>query len=88
MSAQVNKPTNVKEKEADVNRKLQLYGMFTAFQAGKVPSVRIPQILLVLQSKSGNASHEFELLLVLAGSQPALLFDLSSGRPQSPSHQC
>lgn len=40
MSAQVNKPTNVKEKEADVNRKLQLYGMLTAFQAGKVPSVR------------------------------------------------
>lgn len=39
MSANVNKPTNVKVKEADVNRKLQLYGIFNAFQNGKVPSV-------------------------------------------------
>ncbi|KAK0390953.1 hypothetical protein NLU13_0456 [Sarocladium strictum] len=38
MSANVNKPTNVKVKEADVNRKLQLYGIFNAFQNGKVPS--------------------------------------------------
>lgn len=35
----VNKPTNLKEKEADVNRKLQLYGIINAFQNGKVPSV-------------------------------------------------
>jgi len=34
----VNKPTNLKEKEADVNRKLQLYGIVNAFQNGKVPS--------------------------------------------------
>ncbi|CAG8953281.1 hypothetical protein HYFRA_00003488 [Hymenoscyphus fraxineus] len=34
----VNKPTNIQEKEADVNRKLQLYGIASAFQAGKVPS--------------------------------------------------
>jgi len=40
--ANVNKPTNVKTKEADVNRKLQLYGIISAFQAGKVPSVSIP----------------------------------------------
>lgn len=39
MSANVNKPTNKKEKEADVNRKLQLYGIINAFQNGKVPSV-------------------------------------------------
>jgi hypothetical protein len=39
MSANVNKPTNVKVKEADVNRKLQLYGIINAFQNGKVPSV-------------------------------------------------
>lgn len=39
MSANVNKPTDVKVKEADVNRKLQLYGIINAFQAGKVPSV-------------------------------------------------
>ncbi|RBQ74565.1 hypothetical protein VDGD_05724 [Verticillium dahliae] len=38
MSANVNKPTDIKKKEADVNRKLQLYGIISAFQAGKVPS--------------------------------------------------
>ncbi|KAG9246086.1 hypothetical protein BJ878DRAFT_498568 [Calycina marina] len=38
MSARVNKPTDVKVKEADVNRKLQLYGIVTAFSNGKVPS--------------------------------------------------
>lgn len=40
MSANVNKPTDTKVKEADVNRKLQLYGIINAFQNGKVPSVR------------------------------------------------
>ncbi|KAI1259109.1 hypothetical protein F5Y18DRAFT_318041 [Xylariaceae sp. FL1019] len=34
----VNKPTDTKQKEADVNRKLQLYGIISAFQLGKVPS--------------------------------------------------
>jgi hypothetical protein len=34
----VNRPTDVKVKEADVNRKLQFYGIVTAFQNGKVPS--------------------------------------------------
>lgn len=37
--ANVNKPVDVKAKEADVNRKLQIYGIATAFQNGKVPSV-------------------------------------------------
>lgn len=41
MSANVNKPTNNAVKEADINRKLQLYGIASAFQNGKVPSVRI-----------------------------------------------
>lgn len=36
--AAVNKPTDVKVKEADINRKLQLYGIANAFQIGKVPS--------------------------------------------------
>lgn len=31
---------DVKQKEADVNRKLQIYGIISAFKAGKVPSVR------------------------------------------------
>lgn len=38
-TANVNRPTNVKEKDADINRKLQIYGIFRAFKAGKVPSV-------------------------------------------------
>ncbi|KAK4169433.1 hypothetical protein QBC43DRAFT_62112 [Cladorrhinum sp. PSN259] len=37
-AAKVNRPTNLKEKEADVNRKLQFYGIINAFQQGKVPS--------------------------------------------------
>lgn len=34
----VNRPVDVKQKESDVNRKLQLYGIVNAFQTGKVPS--------------------------------------------------
>ena len=41
-AARVNKPTDVKVKEADVNRKLQIYGIINAFQNGKVPSVCFP----------------------------------------------
>jgi len=37
-AANVNKPTDDKVKEADINRKLQIYGIIAAFQAGKVPS--------------------------------------------------
>jgi hypothetical protein len=37
--ATVNKPTDVKQKEADVNRKLQVYGIIQAFKLGKAPSV-------------------------------------------------
>jgi hypothetical protein len=39
MAPNVNKPTDLKQKEADVNRKLQIYGIVSAFKAGKVPSV-------------------------------------------------
>lgn len=37
-SAAVNVPTNQKIKEKDVNAKLQLYGIYSAFASGKVPS--------------------------------------------------
>jgi len=37
-AAKVNRPTDLKQKEADVNRKLQIYGIINAFQNGKVPS--------------------------------------------------
>lgn len=36
----VNKPVDVKQKDADVARKLQVYGIISAFQYGKYPSVR------------------------------------------------
>jgi len=35
----VNVPVNPAIKEKDINTKLQLYGIFTAFANGKVPSV-------------------------------------------------
>jgi hypothetical protein len=37
--AAVNRPTDVKFKEQDINSKLQLYGIWSAFSNGKVPSV-------------------------------------------------
>lgn len=43
--ASVNKPTDLKQKEADVNRKLQIYGIVNAFQIGKVPSVSLTSSL-------------------------------------------
>ena len=41
-SKAVNRPTNVKFKEQNVNDKLQLYGIWSAFAGGKVPSVGMP----------------------------------------------
>ena len=35
----VNVPVNEKIKEQDINNKLQLYGIYSAFANGKVPSV-------------------------------------------------
>lgn len=37
---QVNRPTDLRLKDADVARKLQLYGIVTAMRDGKCPSVR------------------------------------------------
>ncbi|ESZ96076.1 hypothetical protein SBOR_3553 [Sclerotinia borealis F-4128] len=34
----VNRPTNQKQKEDDIQRKIQIYGIYKAFEAGKVPS--------------------------------------------------
>ncbi|KAI7361704.1 hypothetical protein KC354_g7860, partial [Hortaea werneckii] len=36
--ASVNVPTNNKQKEKDINAKLQLFGIYEAFAKGKVPS--------------------------------------------------
>ncbi|KFY78200.1 hypothetical protein V499_02575 [Pseudogymnoascus sp. VKM F-103] len=38
VSQVVNRPTDKTMKEKDINQKLQLYGILTAFQNGKVPS--------------------------------------------------
>lgn len=57
-AAKVNRPTNTKEKEADVNRKLQFYGIASAFQNGKVPSVcLLLSNNLSFASVSNNASR-------------------------------
>ncbi|KAI0840374.1 hypothetical protein F5Y06DRAFT_238818 [Hypoxylon sp. FL0890] len=55
--ANVNKPIDVKQKEADVNRKLQIYGIINAFQIGKVPSNEQIDVALnsFLQSRALNS---------------------------------
>ncbi|KAL9086508.1 MAG: hypothetical protein Q9165_007124 [Trypethelium subeluteriae] len=52
-SKAVNRPTDVKQKEADVNQKLQLYGVYSAFANGKVPSNKQIDVALnsALESK-------------------------------------
>jgi len=58
MAPNVNKPTDIKQKEADVNRKLQIYGIISAFKAGKVPSVRpSPCDRHITRPKSPNTCH-------------------------------
>lgn len=47
-SQAVNRPTDVKQREKDVNNKLQWYGIYTAFANGKVPSNK--QIDIALNS--------------------------------------
>ena len=36
----VNRPTNVKQKEADVNQKLQLYGIYSGMSALWAAAIR------------------------------------------------
>jgi hypothetical protein len=50
-SAAVNVPVNEKVKEQDVNNKLQLYGIYSAFANGKVPSVSSLYQLLHVQER-------------------------------------
>ncbi|KMU78652.1 hypothetical protein CISG_01693 [Coccidioides immitis RMSCC 3703] len=49
----VNKPLDPEQRERDINRKLQVYGIYSAFKRGKVPSNKQIDIALnsVLQSK-------------------------------------
>ncbi|KAK7737810.1 hypothetical protein SLS53_006430 [Cytospora paraplurivora] len=68
--ASVNKPVDIKKKEADVNRKLQVYGIVSAFKTGKVPSndqidVALNSFLAsrALSKPSGKLSAEGKALL-------------------------
>lgn len=68
--AQVNVPTDTKIKEKDINRKLQLYGIYEAFSNGKVPSNQQIDVALnsmleskALKSPSGKLSSEGQKLV-------------------------
>ncbi|ETS01587.1 hypothetical protein M419DRAFT_141605 [Trichoderma reesei RUT C-30] len=68
--ANVNKPVNIKKKEEDINRKLQIYGIINAFKNGKTPSNEQIDVALnsFLQSKalsrpSDKLSDEGKLLV-------------------------
>lgn len=37
--AAVNKPTNLQTRDASIDQKLQLFGIYNGFKMGKVPSV-------------------------------------------------
>ncbi|OAX81808.1 hypothetical protein ACJ72_03850 [Emergomyces africanus] len=66
----VNVPSDPKVKEADINRKLQLYGIYSAFKNGKVPSNKQIDIALnsilasdALASPPGNLSSDGHTLI-------------------------
>lgn len=68
--ANVNVPTNFAQKEKDINTKLQLYGIFTAFSHGKVPSNKQIDVALNsflaskgMSSPSKNLSSEGQTLV-------------------------
>lgn len=44
--ANVNRPIDTAQKETDINQKLQLYGIYSAFASGKVPSNKQVDIAL------------------------------------------
>ncbi|KAL3476368.1 hypothetical protein BJX99DRAFT_142095 [Aspergillus californicus] len=68
--ANVNVPTDTKQKEKDINQKLQLFGIFQAFKYGKLPSNKQCDIALntalnhrSLKSPSGELSQEGRALV-------------------------
>jgi len=58
----VNRPTDIKQKEQDVNQKLQLYGIYTAFANGKVPSNKQVDVALNSALASRPLSNPSERL--------------------------
>ncbi|KAL7917637.1 hypothetical protein ACQKWADRAFT_27451 [Trichoderma austrokoningii] len=70
MAANVNKPVDIKQKENDINRKLQIYGIFNAFKNGKTPSNEQIDIALnsflqsrALSSPSNKLSSDGKVLV-------------------------
>lgn len=61
-SAKVNRPTNTELREQSVNQKLQLYGIFSAFQNGKVPSNEQIDVALNSFQKSRALNNPSEKL--------------------------
>ncbi|KAI9768228.1 MAG: hypothetical protein M1840_005058 [Geoglossum simile] len=66
----VNSPTDIKQKERDINTKLQLYGIYKAFANGKVPSNKQIDVALnsalessALKSPSSKLSPEGQELV-------------------------
>ncbi|KAL2371937.1 hypothetical protein RJ035_002137 [Blastomyces gilchristii] len=66
----VNVPSDSKVKEADINRKLQLYGIYSAFKNGRVPSNKQIDIALnsllasgALSSPPDNLSSDGHVLI-------------------------
>jgi hypothetical protein len=55
MSARVNRPTDVKVKEADVNRKLQIYGIFSGQLAIRGSRISILTIVSTQRSKRAKS---------------------------------
>ena len=69
-SKAVNRPVDQKQKETDVNNKLQLYGIYSAFANGKVPSNQQIDVALnsflasrALSSPSKRLSEEGRVLV-------------------------
>ncbi|UKZ96794.1 uncharacterized protein TrAFT101_011570 [Trichoderma asperellum] len=70
MAANVNRPVDIKQKENDINRKLQIYGIFNAFKNGKTPSNEQIDVALnsflesrALSSPSNKLSDDGKLLV-------------------------
>ncbi|TGZ77263.1 hypothetical protein EX30DRAFT_323876 [Ascodesmis nigricans] len=70
MSTNVNVPTNVRQREKDIDNKLRLYGIYQAFTAGKVPSNKQIDVALSslvshkkLREPNGKLSDEGKVLL-------------------------
>lgn len=68
--ANVNVPTDNKIKERDINTKLQLYGIYSAFANGKVPSNKQIDVAMnsflkskAIASPSGKLSEEGRALV-------------------------